>query len=49
MKENKHFTVLTFSIPFIYVSVLGLFFHDNSSGVNYISSNSSFMSKLKTF
>ena len=29
MKENKHFTLLSFSIPLIYVSVVGIFFHDN--------------------
>lgn len=28
MKENQHFTLLTFLIPLIYVTVLGLFFHD---------------------
>ena len=29
MKENQHFTLLTFFIPLIYVSVVGIFFHDN--------------------
>ena len=33
MKENKHFTAIAFLIPFIYVSVVGLFFHDTSKGV----------------
>lgn len=28
MKENQHYTLLTFLIPLIYVTVLGLFFHD---------------------
>ena len=29
MKENQHFTLLTFLIPLIYVTIVGLFFHDN--------------------
>jgi len=29
MKENQHFTLLTFLIPLIYTTVVGLFFHDN--------------------
>lgn len=29
MKENQHFTLVTFLIPLIYISVVGLFFHDN--------------------
>lgn len=29
MKENQHYTLFTFLIPLIYVSVVGLFFHDN--------------------
>jgi hypothetical protein len=29
MKENTHFTILTFFIPFMYVTVVGLFFHDS--------------------
>jgi hypothetical protein len=29
MKENKHFTFLTFFIPFVYVSIVGLFFNDS--------------------
>ena len=31
MKENQHFTLLTFLIPLIYVSVVGIFFHDSFS------------------
>lgn len=31
MKENKHYTKLNFLIPLIYVTVLGLFFHDSSN------------------
>ncbi len=29
MKENQHFTLLAFLIPLIYVSVVGIFFHDS--------------------
>lgn len=29
MKENQHFTLLTFLIPLIYVSVVGVFFNEN--------------------
>lgn len=28
MKENKHFTIITFFTPFIYVSIVGFFFQD---------------------
>lgn len=30
MKENKHFTPLMFFVPFIYIFVLGVFFHESS-------------------
>ena len=29
MKENQHFTLLAFLVPLIYVSVVGIFFHDS--------------------
>jgi hypothetical protein len=29
MKENKHYTLLTFLVPLLYLSVVGLFFHDS--------------------
>jgi hypothetical protein len=29
MKENQHFTLLTFLLPLIYISIVGFFFHGN--------------------
>jgi hypothetical protein len=28
MKENQHYTLLTFLVPLLYISVVGIFFHD---------------------
>jgi N-acetylneuraminate 9-O-acetyltransferase len=36
MKENKHYTKLSFLIPFIYVSVLGFFFHESTTITNIL-------------
>jgi hypothetical protein len=29
MKENKHYTPLTFLVPLVYIAVVGFFFHDS--------------------